>query len=586
MSDTPTRTSLPPQVIVMLKDDAGPVLDQKIAARSADSQAAPEARLQQTLSSRGLKLLPVFGNSEGEVASMVAKAESRSSTPLLKKMNKFYTLESSPSDDAEKVVRELLELDIVEAAYVKPAGEPPLFIEGEDVAGKIAALGGGVPITASLVGNQTYLNAAPAGVDAIFAWTIPGGRGDGVTVVDLEGGWNFTHEDLGVNSGGLISGFNHTTDPRWYQHGTAVLGEIGGDANTRGVTGIAPNAQLRAISVFTNSALAYNSAGAIRTAADSLRTGDVLLLEQHRAGPNHPGGDTQMGYIAIEWWPDDFLAIQYATSKGIIVIEAAGNGSQNLNDATHNNRPTGFPAWWSNPFNRAAGMDCGAIIVGAGAPPPGTNGGNWGVDRSRLNFSNWGSCVDVQGWGSGVTTTGYGDVHGTVAGNQNEWYTHGFNGTSSASPIVTGVVASLQGIQRAAGRPIITPARMRQLFRTTGSPQQAGATNPVSQRIGNRPNLRQLIQQVQTAPHWAGVQFTGNLAPNQTQTWFSHSWPDNWQVLWTVVPTMPIIDGAAQIEFSIQVVRQAFGLLKYFIKVKNLQLLPVTFEARFCVIAS
>jgi hypothetical protein len=57
-------------------------------------------------------------------------------------------------------------------------------------------------------------------------------------------------------------------------------------------------------------------------------------------------------------------------------------------------------------------------------------------------------------------------------------------------------------------------------------------------------------------------------------------------VLWTVVPTMPIIDGAAQIEFSVQVVRQAFGLLKYFIKVKNLQLLPVTIEARFCVIAS
>lgn len=584
MPNNTPRTPTPPQVIVMLKDDTGPVLN-RMSALDAKSDA-PEAKLQQALSTHGLKLVPVFASSESQVASIVAKAETKASNPHLKKMNNFYTLETPPQGDAGAVVKDLLNLDIVEAAYIKPAGEPPIYTETDDAPGVKAAGGGGVPIATSLTGNQTYLNAAPTGVDAVFAWTVPGGRGDGVNVIDLEGGWNFSHEDLAVNSGGLLSGFNHTTDARWFQHGTAVLGEMGGDSNSFGVTGICPNAQLRAISVFTNSALAYNSAGAIRSAADALRAGDVLLLEQHRPGPNHPGGDTQLGYIAIEWWPDDFLAIQYATSKGVIVVEAAGNGSQNLNDTAHNTKPAGFPAWWTNPFNRAGTMDCGAIIVGAGAPPPGTNGGNWGVDRSRLGFSNYGSCVDAQGWGSGVTTTGYGDVHGTNAANKNEWYTHTFNGTSSASPIVTGVVASLQGVQRAAGRPLVTPSRMRQLLRSTGSAQQAGASAPVTQRIGNRPNLRQLIQQVQTAPHWAGVQFTGVLAPNQTQSWFTHSWPDNWQVLWTVVPTAPIIDGNAQIEFTVQVDRQAFGLLKYFIKVTNLTGGPVTIEARFCVIAS
>ena len=151
----------------------------------------------------------------------------------------------------------------------------------------------------------------------------------------------------------MISGFNHTTDARWFQHGTAVLGEMGGDTNSFGVTGICPNAQLRAISVFTNNMLAYNSAGAIRAAADALRTGDVILIEQHRPGPNFPGGNTQMGFIAIEWWPDDFLAIQYATSKGVIVVEAAGNGSQNLNDAIYNTPQAGFPSWWRNPFTGA-----------------------------------------------------------------------------------------------------------------------------------------------------------------------------------------------------------------------------------------
>lgn len=72
----------------------------------------------------------------------------------------------------------------------------------------------------------------------------------------------------------------------------------------------------------------------------------------------------------------------------------------------------------------------------------------------------------------------------------------------------------------------------------------------------------------------------------QNKTWFTHSWPDVWQVVWTVVPTAPVIDGPAQIEFKVKVVRQAFGLLKYFIEIKNLSGLQVTVEARFCVLAS
>jgi hypothetical protein len=108
----------------------------------------------------------------------------------------------------------------------------------------------------------------------------------------------------------------------------------------------------------------------------------------------------------------------------------------------------------------------------------------------------------------------------------------------------------------------------------------------MSQRIGNRPDLRQLIQAVAGAPHWCGVQFTGQVAAGATQTWFTHSWPDMWQVVWTVIPTSPVVDGPAQIEFKVQVDRQAFGLLKYFIQITNLIGQPVTVEARFCVLAS
>ena len=38
-------------------------------------------------------------------------------------------------------------------------------------------------------GTQNYLDAAPTGIDARWAWTQPNGEGAGVGVIDLEQGW-------------------------------------------------------------------------------------------------------------------------------------------------------------------------------------------------------------------------------------------------------------------------------------------------------------------------------------------------------------------------------------------------------------
>ena len=172
-----------------------------------------------------------------------------------------------------------------------------------------------------------------------------------------------------------------------------------------------------------------------------------------------------------------------------------GNGAENLDDPLYNTRPTGFPNTWSNPFN-LANPQSGAVVVGAGAPPPGTHGRDHGADRSRLGFSNFGARLDAQGWGREVTTTAYGDLQG--GSNEDLWYTDVFSGTSSASPIVVGAVGCAQGARRAAGQALLTPATARNLLRTTGSPQQDGPNGPSTQRIGNRPNLRQMISQSQT----------------------------------------------------------------------------------------
>jgi hypothetical protein len=136
--------------------------------------------------------------------------------------------------------------------------------------------------------------------------------------------------------------------------------------------------------------------------------------------------------------------------------------------------------------------------VGAGAPPPGTHGNDHGPDRSRLDFSNHGRRLDAQGWGREVTSTGYGDLQG--GSDRDLWYSDQFSGTSSASPIIVGTVGCLQGILRARALPPLTPAAVRQALRTTGSPQQDAPGRPHTERIGNRPDVRQIVAQVLGLP--------------------------------------------------------------------------------------
>ncbi|MFC9894753.1 S8 family serine peptidase [Nocardia sp. NPDC127579] len=381
--------------------------------------------------------------------------------------------------DLEAVAARLRADDAVDGAYVKPGAEAPLA----PLHTPARSIADAPPVTPDFQARQGYLDPAPAGIDARWAWTQAGGRGTGVRVIDIEGAWLFSHEDLTQNQGGVIGG-EASADEGWRNHGTAVAGEISGDVNAFGITGIAPEAAIRAVSIF-----GAGSAAAIRTAADALDPGDIILLELHRPGPRHNFADRpdQAGYIAIEWWPDDLAAVRYAHARGVIVVGAAGNGGEDLDAAIYDTAPTGFPATWRNPFRAA---DSGAIIVGAGAPPPGTHGRDHGPARSRLDFSNYGSRVDTQGWGREVTTTGYGDLQG--GGDEECWYTDTFSGTSSASPIVVGALACAQGIL-AAGAGRRTPGELRARLRASGSPQADAPGRPLTQRIGNLPDIGSLV---------------------------------------------------------------------------------------------
>ena len=425
-------------------------------------------------------LVPIFGPTEERVMARLAAHGEAAQAPM-EDLSVFYRVEA-PTERLEDLRDELANTELVEAAFIKPAVELPRI---NDMA---AAPEEPPPATADFSPRQIYLDAAPAGVDARWAWTQAGGRGRDIRIIDIEGDWRFTHEDLTQNQGGVVAG-TRQTGIDWRNHGTAVLGEFSGDVNTIGIVGIAAEAIASGIAHG-----GIGSAGAINQAATRLRAGDIMLLEMHRPGPrnNFATRADQRGYIAVEWWPDDFAAILNATSRGIIVVEAAGNGAENLDDVLYQTPAPGFPATWRNSFRRT-NRDSGAIVVGAGAPPPGTHGQNHGPDRSRLDFSNWGALIDAQGWGREVTTCGYGDLQGGT--NEDLWYTDQFSGTSSASPIVVGAVGALQGIARARGTPL-TPATARGHLRATGSPQQDEPTRPATQRIGTRPDLRALVARI------------------------------------------------------------------------------------------
>ena len=476
--------SLPRELVVVVKPDAGL---RATTAGVAAAEGVEVTPLNDLLAGEGLTLEPLFGLSEEVMRDRTASLSAETSEEI-PDLSLFYRVEA-PEERLDDLAESLRGMDVVDTAYVKPPGEPPLeLVEDMHLAAEEPPA-----VTPNFTPRQIYLNAAPAGIDAYYAWTRPGGRGAGIKIIDCEWGWNFVHEDLMQNQMGVVVGSSSSSD----NHGTAVVGEISGDRNSFGITGICPDAIVGASSFSS-----YPSAQAIRLAADKLGAGDIILLEIHRPGPNAPNGTGQFGFVAIEWWPDDYLAIRYAVAKGIIVVEAAGNGYQNLDEAIYDQNPPAplgpFPSWWRNPFRRNP-LDSGAIVVGAGAPPPGTHGRDHGPDRSRLAYSNYGAVVDAQGWGREVTTTGYGYLQG---GGKNRWYTDTFSGTSSASPIVVGALGCVQGVLRAQGAPKLTPARARQYLRSTGSLQQDAPGRPRTQRIGRRPNLRQLIPAVERAWHY------------------------------------------------------------------------------------
>src|ERR1044072_464909 len=214
-------------------------------------------------------------------------------------------------------------------------------------------------------------------------------------------------------------------------HGTAVLGTVVGVDNTVGIVGIAPGvSSVRVVSRFEASGgrgstaeSDVNVASAIAHAVSIMSPGDVLLLE------------VQRDFLPTEIDEVDFHAIRLASSKNIIVVEAAGNGNANLDAWTNDDglHLLDRANWTSD------ALDSGAIMVGSckSALPH-----NRLVGLGAGTGSNYGSRLDCFAWGEDIVTTGYG--HMNPEADDDHAYTDDFGGTSGAAAIIAGAALILR----------------------------------------------------------------------------------------------------------------------------------------------
>lgn len=388
--------------------------------------------------------------------------EIKDSDQISSNLLNYYIVETQDDIDVQALLTKIEKSSLVETAYLQEEEAPP--------AERLPNLSVN-PYDEPRLTRQGYLEPAPLGINAPYAWSIKGGDGKGTTFVDMEYGWLFNHEDLMNQKIELISGQNKSEH---HDHGTSVLGIVSAEDNNIGGIGIAPKAKVKVVSQIRDNGN-YNTADAILSAVNNMQAGDILLLEAQATYDGY--GDKN--YFPVEVKPDIFDAIRMGTNKGIIIIEAGANGGNDLDQFRDRNG--------KQVLNRNSPdfKDSGAIMVGAASAR---------VPHKRSYFSNYGSRVDVYGWGNAVDTT-----DAKPSEFITNLYTSSFAGTSSASPIIAGAAASIQGIAKNNQGRVYTPRQLRAIL--SDSSTGTKSNDPTSDKIGVLPDLKAILSKLGFSPN-------------------------------------------------------------------------------------
>ena len=283
-----------------------------------------------------------------------------------------------------------------------------------------------------------------AGISVEGAWQYA--TGTGVSIAVLDTGTEYSHEDLLGNYSSAISYdfIDKDTDPspedEYENHGTAVSGIIAADNNGLGVVGVAYDSTFGSIRIVGDETDANDYANALTYALDS-----VDIYNNSWGSTLYEYGITYYSHVAMD--PLELAAIEMGVTegrdgKGAIYIFAAGNegeGNIDVNMMGYTNSRYGITVGAVN----QDGTKCEYSNTGASLLVVAPSGGDTTYDDDDV-------LTDAT---IGTTTTdrtgedGYNnydsdeELAALIPDYEDLNYTNSFNGTSAATPVVSGVVA-------------------------------------------------------------------------------------------------------------------------------------------------
>ncbi|GAB6180373.1 hypothetical protein JCM14036_16920 [Desulfotomaculum defluvii] len=210
-----------------------------------------------------------------------------------------------------------------------------------------------------------------------------------ITVAILDTGVDLQHEDL---KDALVKGYNFisnnedTNDD--YGHGTHISGIVGAVNNDKGIVGVASGVKIMPVKILNN-----QGSGDVMTEIKGI----IWAVNNGANMINLSVGGRRYKDGVDAFNPVEYAAIQYAISKGVVVVAATGNYSEAVS----------YPAAYPDVIAVTSVNQLGDYSI----------------------FNNFGEEVSIAAPGE--------DIYSTMPGNTYEFQ----NGTSVAAPFVTGLTA-------------------------------------------------------------------------------------------------------------------------------------------------
>lgn len=378
------------------------------------------------------------------------------------------------------------------------------------------------------------------GVDTLWS---EGLRGDGVGVGVVDSGIESQSQTDGPLPN-VVGGWptdDWGTVSSWGKHGNMCATDV---------LGMAPEADLYDIRIATGETggLLSDALAGYQWAVETYRrTGEPQVLTNSWGfydKDDAPDYTTKMDHPVTD-------KVAQAINEGITVLFAAGNCGERC------------------PDGRCASSGPGESIWGANGHPQVVTVGAVNTRDEFVGYSSQGPASLHDRKPDVVSPTHF------------TGYYRSDGGTSAATPVTAGVVALLE---QEAGRSM-SPEEIKDALTDTARDFGSGGWDKHSghgvvradkaldrvRRFRRRDHVRPRELRI------TGTQFESTLDPGETQRWFTHSWPSEYVVQWSVRPTTP----EGRVDWSVDIKRQEDGNLMYYITIENVGSEETGVEAKY-----